>query len=42
MAKIRTSMSEKIRKRISDKVHFNKGVGKIDMKKKIVAILKRR
>lgn len=42
MGKIRTPVSEKIRKRISDKVHFKKTAGKIDMKKKVVAMLKRR
>lgn len=42
MAKVRTPIGEKMRKRISDKVHFKKSINKIDMKKKIVAILKRR
>lgn len=42
MAKVRTLIGEKMRKRISDKVHFKKSIGKIDMKKKVVAILKRR
>lgn len=42
MAKVRTSMSEKIRKKMSDTVHFKKTAGKIDMKKKVVAMLKRR
>lgn len=42
MAKIRTPMSEKMRKRVSDKTHFKKTAGKIDMKKKVVAMLKRK
>lgn len=41
MAKVRTPISEKVRKRISDKIHFKKSISKIDMKKK-VAMLKRR
>lgn len=34
-------VQEKIRKRISDKVHFKKSVGKIDMNKIIIAKTRR-
>ena len=42
MAKIRTPLSEKIRKRVSDKAHFKKSISKPDTKKKFIAMLKRR
>lgn len=42
MAKVRSVMSEKMRKKMSDKIHFKKGVSGIDMKKILVAKLKRK
>lgn len=42
MAKIRTPISEKVRKRISDKVHFKKSVHKPDAKKKFIAMLRKK
>lgn len=42
MKKIPSKISEQIRKKISDKVHFLPSIGKINMKKIIIAKTKRR
>lgn len=41
MSKVRTVLSEKVRKRMSDKVHFKRTAGKIDMKKIMIAKVRR-
>lgn len=42
MKKVPSRISEQIRKKISDKVHFLPNTGKVDIKKIIIAKTKRR
>ena len=42
MKKVPNMLREKVRKKISDKTHFLPSVGKIDIKKIIIAKTKRR